>query len=177
MSLVWLLLAAPLFEVELRWVEQPLAPSGVLSSAGAAGPGVLSTRGHGVSPLGPALRVGAGEAASWSLELPQAPIWVQPTRLADGTRATLQLGGGAQTWAMEARPTLQNGQLQLQLRWQQPAGEGGSQQWQSRLPVAEGRWVTIARSAPPASPADGSLRTQALGQVRELQVRVNRVPE
>lgn len=172
--------AAPLFEVELRWVEQPLAPAGVLSSAGAIGPGTLSTRGHGVSPLGQTLRVAAGEAASWSLSLPQAPIWVHTPRGPDGRRATVPLGGGAQTWVMEARPALQkNGRLLLQLRWQQPAGtDGGSQQWQSRLPVAEGRWVTVARSAPPSPPPpDGTLRTEALGQVRELQVRVSRVPE
>ncbi len=173
---VLLLAAAPLFEVELRWVEQPLAPLGALSSAGA--PGGLSTRGHGVTPLGTSLRVADGATAAWSLQLPGNALWLQGPARRDGARGALALGGEA-VWQLEASPRLdRQGRLQLRLRWQQPAGEaGGSQQWQSELPLAEGRWTTVARNAPPAAPADGALRSQVAAQVQELQVRVQRVPE
>ena len=176
--LVWVLAAAPLFEVELRWVEQPLAPLGSLSTAGA--PGGLSTRGHGVKPLGPTLRVAEGATAAWSLQLPGPALWLQGPRRSDGGRGALAAGVDA-AWLFEASPRLdRQGRLQLRLRWQQPQGDGGSQQWQSELPLAEGRWTTVARNAPPAAPPDGALRTQTTGpvsQVQELQVRVQRVPE
>lgn len=173
--LVWVLAAAPLFEVELRWVEQPLAPLGALSSAGA--PGGLSTRGPGVRPLGPALRVADGASASWSLQLPSSTLWLQGPPRRDGARGTLAQATEA-AWQFEASPRQdRQGRLQLRLRWQQPQGDGGSQQWQSELPLAEGRWTTVARHAPPAALPDGALRTQAAAVVQELQVRVQRVPE
>lgn len=179
--LAWLLVAAPLFEVELRWVEQPAPPPGSLSSAGT--PGGLSTRDAGVRPLGPALRVGAGGTASWSLELPATALLLQGPRQADGTRGQLINGGinggAAPRWRFEASPSLSKGRLQLQLSWQQPLDgqAGGSQQWQSRLPLAEGRWTTVARSAPPTAPRDGTLGTVRLAPVQELQVRVSQVPD
>lgn len=174
--LVWVLAAAPLFEVELRWVEQPLAPLGALSSAGA--PGGLGTRGPGVAPLGPVLRVADGGSARWSLELPASALWLQGPVRRDGARGAIAASGSGAAWQFEASPRLdRQGRLQLRLRWQQPAGDGGSQQWQSELPLAEGRWTTVARNAPPPAPPDGALRTQAAALVQELQVRVQRVPE
>jgi hypothetical protein len=169
------LMLALLLQVELRWVDQAAPPLGVLSSAGQ--PGALSTLGSGVQSLGPALRVASGEAAQWTLQLHSVPLWVQPTR--GPWRATTRVDGGDALWLFEARPQWQGEgkPLRLQLRWQQPLPEGGSQSWQSSLPVAEGRWATVAREAPPAALPDGILRTQATPRVRELQVRVTRIPE
>jgi|GEM_PF-6043052 len=173
----WLMAAAPLlYEVDLRWVEQPLAPLGSLSSAGQ--PGALGTRSSGINALGPTLRVAEGGVASWSLQLPAQTLWLQGPRREQGPRGALGSVGAPVAWQFEASPWRdRQGRLQLRLRWRQPAPGGGSQQWQSELPLAEGRWTTVARSVPPAAPSDGTLRSQAAGQVQELQVRVQRLPE
>lgn len=169
------LMLALLLQVELRWVDQLAPPAGVLSSAGQ--PGALSTLGSGVQGLGPALRVASGAQAQWTLQLERVPLWVQPTR--GPLRALTRADGGDAQWQFEATPLWQGEgkPLRLQLRWQQPLPEGGSQSWQSSLPLAEGRWATVAREAPPAAQPDGALRTQATPRVRELQVRVTRIPE
>lgn len=173
-----LIAVATLYEVELRWVEQALPPAGRLDSLSTAGaPGGLSTREPAARPLGPVLRVVEGGKAVWSLQLPARSLWLQGPRTSQGQGLLTVTEDAA--WQFEARPYRNaRGGLQLQLHWQQPAtATGGSQQWQSELPLAEGLWTTVARSAPPTAPPDGTLRTEPVGAVQELQVRVRRVPE
>jgi hypothetical protein len=178
MSWVAILLAAsasPVLEMELRWVEQTV-------QASRPGEKVLSSQaGARITPLGPVMRVQAGATAQWSLQLEGEPMWLQQGQ--GRARVVVQAGEARREWQLEATPQWRGERqpLQLQLHWQQPADEaGGSQSWRTTLPVRAGHWVTVSRQPGAAAQAPqprGTLSTQPLGQVRELQVRVSPVLE
>lgn len=164
MSIASLVLAAaPLFEIELRRVEQTVLAPGSLSTAQAR-----------ITPLGPLLRVQAGAPAEWTwdaqtaqrLTLQSGPRGARLTQTLPGAR--WQLAASVQALGPE--------RLRVQLRWQQPS-DGGAQQWQTTLPVRPGHWTVVAREQPGTAPAPGSLSTQPIAQVHELQLRVTEVPE
>jgi hypothetical protein len=167
MSLASLVLAAaPLFEIELRRVEQTVVASGTSGS--------LSTVQARITPLGPLLRVQAGALAEWSWEAQaEQLLTLQAGPRERGARLTQTLPGVR--WQLGA--TLQpqgRDRIRVQLRWQQPA-EGGAQAWQSTLTLRPGHWTVLAREQPGRPPAPGTLSTQPLAQIQELQLRVSPV--
>lgn len=172
MSVAALLLAAtPLFELELRRVEQRVAPAGSLSTAGAAR----------ITPLGPRLRVEDGGQARWQLQL-----GADGALLLDSGRAQRSAPAGqllqslpAGRWELLAEPRRQpDGRVRVQLRWSQAEDGGGSQSWDTRLSLRPGQWTVFAREgAPEPAPPPGTLSTRPLAEVRELQLRLSEVLE
>ncbi len=177
--------------VELRWVVLSTPGAAGLSSAGQPRGGAsLGTQaaGDGIEPLGPALRVLAGEALSWSLgretaELPVTWAWPQvagvpvqvPVPLRQGQERRWRLDAQAH-WPKPSGPVL------LQLRWSTEGDGDPGERLATTLRVPLGRWTTVAlhNEGAAALPANrGELRSSAARpqRTRELQVRVSPVLE
>lgn len=177
--------------LELRWVSLSTpSGAGLSSSAGLPpGPHRWGTRaaGDAVEPVGPALRVLAGETARWSLgsEAPVAwvlrrpqgvPVQVPVPLTTPDTPASSQ----GPRWQLEALPRWpdRRGPVLLQLRW--TSGEP-PEHIATTLRVPPGRWTGVALRREGAAPASepGVLRSSAATpeRTRELQVRVSPVLE
>ncbi len=167
----------PVLEIEVRWVELAV-PRGAAPTPGPT----WSTRrpSDAVRPLGPPLRVGAGESAGWRLRRERPWAWV---RLPHG-------GAEVQTpWPGAAGAG--EGELRVHTRWQgaaapvllrlqwvpAPDGERPEPALDTTLPVPLSRWVAVLREAEPVPrtpPSPGETRSADAAPLhsRELQVRV-----
>ena len=171
-----------LVEVELREVTQTVVPAGSVSTAQAR-----------IRPVGGLLRLSPGGMAQWHVDWgPGAPppaaappgavlLRLQaPPAPGEVPRATpdavvVRDDAPRSRWDFQARLlSVARGEARLALAWRRDnSGSREAAQVEQRMRLDH--WTVVSRERPGNVPPAGSVSTQPLAEVRELQMRVREV--